>query len=76
MAGCDPSRRLATEAKRWTTRTNTVFIDAKTRGVAVPIARLSIDPISSQNWQFETHALFAAIDPESKVHVIPKIAGG
>jgi len=42
-------------AKRWTTRTNTVFIVAKTRGMAVPLARLSSGLISGQNWQFETH---------------------
>ena len=48
-------RHLATVAKRWTTRTITVFIVAKTRGMAVPVARSSIDPISGQNSQFEPH---------------------
>ena len=37
-------------------RTNTVFIDAKTRGMAVPLARSSSSVISVQNWQFESHA--------------------
>ena len=48
-------RHLATVAKRGTTRTNTVFIVAKTREMAVPVARLSIGLISGQNSQFETH---------------------
>jgi hypothetical protein len=48
-------RHLATVAKRGTTRTNTVFIVADTREMAVPVARLSIDWISGQNSQFETH---------------------
>ena len=51
----DPNRCVATVARRWTTRTNTVFIDAKTRGMAVPLAILSSGVISVQNWQFETH---------------------
>ncbi len=35
-------RHLATLTKMWTTKTNTVFIVAKTSGMAVPVARLSI----------------------------------
>ncbi len=54
-AGCDANRCVATMAKRWTTSTNTVFIVAKTSGMAVPVARLSIVLISGQNLQFETH---------------------
>jgi hypothetical protein len=46
---------LATVANRWTTRTDTVFIVAKTRGMAVPVAKLSIGLISGQNSQFETN---------------------
>ncbi len=45
----DPNRCVATEAKRWTTKTNTVSVVAKTSGMAVPVARLSIDLISVQN---------------------------
>jgi hypothetical protein len=56
-------RHLATVAKRWTTRTITVFIVAKTRGMAVPVARSSIDLISGQNSQFEAHT--SSFDLES-----------
>ncbi len=42
-------RHLAKLAKRWTAKTNTVFIVAKTSRMAVPVARLSIGLISVQN---------------------------
>ncbi len=42
-------------AKWWMTRPNAVFIVAKTRGMAVPAARSSIDLISGQNSKFEAH---------------------
>ncbi len=45
-----------------TTSTNTVFKAAKTRGMVVPVARLSIDHISVQNQQVETHTLQIGIE--------------
>ncbi len=41
--------------KRWMKRTNTVFIVAKTRGMAAPLAKSSRGVISVHNWQFESH---------------------